>query len=296
MHTQSAAEYWHRSGSLVHTDPLGKKDADDPRQRAHLRVRRHAARPGRRPAGPRHRPTTCPTRATTGRCCARLLDALDAWVQGRHGAARRASIRASTSGTLVDWRQTDTGFPALPGVRYPEVIQQPPALDYGPDFCDEGHHHHRAAAQCWASTSCCVPKSGRDGNDLGTLLPPEVAVPLATTPAGTCAAATSAPKAMLVSLPGSYIPFPRHRADRNATRRPAAIARRTLRQFREVPPALRNRVRGHGPPALPASRRRETPGGDRPKTTARVCRPVRLYEDEASFFSLGAGLRPRRNR
>src|SRR5262249_34202842 len=24
MHTQSAAEYWHRSGSLVHTDPLGK--------------------------------------------------------------------------------------------------------------------------------------------------------------------------------------------------------------------------------------------------------------------------------
>src|SRR5262249_50477197 len=23
MHTQSAAEYWHRSGSLVHTDPLG---------------------------------------------------------------------------------------------------------------------------------------------------------------------------------------------------------------------------------------------------------------------------------
>ena len=25
MHTQSAAEYWHRSGSLVHTDPLGKR-------------------------------------------------------------------------------------------------------------------------------------------------------------------------------------------------------------------------------------------------------------------------------
>ena len=27
LHTQSAAEYWHRSGSLVHTDPLGKADA-----------------------------------------------------------------------------------------------------------------------------------------------------------------------------------------------------------------------------------------------------------------------------
>src|SRR5262249_20062309 len=26
MHTQSAAEYWHRSGSLVHTDPLATQD------------------------------------------------------------------------------------------------------------------------------------------------------------------------------------------------------------------------------------------------------------------------------
>src|SRR5947199_6966086 len=26
MHTQSAAEYWHRSGSLVHTDPLAARD------------------------------------------------------------------------------------------------------------------------------------------------------------------------------------------------------------------------------------------------------------------------------
>ena len=30
MHTQSAAEYWHRSGSLVHTDTLGTKDAEIP--------------------------------------------------------------------------------------------------------------------------------------------------------------------------------------------------------------------------------------------------------------------------
>ena len=30
FHTQSSSEYWHRSGSLVHTDPLGKKDAEIP--------------------------------------------------------------------------------------------------------------------------------------------------------------------------------------------------------------------------------------------------------------------------
>ncbi len=27
MHTQCSAEYWHRSGSLVHTDPRGAADA-----------------------------------------------------------------------------------------------------------------------------------------------------------------------------------------------------------------------------------------------------------------------------
>jgi hypothetical protein len=30
FHTQSSSEYWHRSGSLVHTDPLGKTDAEIP--------------------------------------------------------------------------------------------------------------------------------------------------------------------------------------------------------------------------------------------------------------------------
>ena len=30
MHTQTSAEYWHRSGSLVHTTPDGKADAEIP--------------------------------------------------------------------------------------------------------------------------------------------------------------------------------------------------------------------------------------------------------------------------
>src|SRR5205085_3155847 len=30
FHTQSSSEYWHRSASLVHTDPLGKQDAEIP--------------------------------------------------------------------------------------------------------------------------------------------------------------------------------------------------------------------------------------------------------------------------
>ena len=51
MHTQSAAEYWHRSGSLVHTDTLGTKDVDIP---ANVRIYAFGGTqhgPARRPPG-----------------------------------------------------------------------------------------------------------------------------------------------------------------------------------------------------------------------------------------------------
>ena len=41
-------------------------------------------------------------------------------------------------GNLVAWSREQTGFPAIPGVRYPEVIHKPAALDYGPDFASRG--------------------------------------------------------------------------------------------------------------------------------------------------------------
>src|SRR5439155_11269761 len=116
MHTQSAAEYWQRSGSLVHTDPLRKKDADIPSN-----VRVYAF------GGTQHGPASDPP----GRGIAdnllnpgdykpqlrALLDALDAWV--RDGKEPPPSVYPRIDkGTLVGWSQKETGFPGLPGVRY----------------------------------------------------------------------------------------------------------------------------------------------------------------------------------
>src|SRR5205823_9536521 len=137
MHTQSAAEYWHRSGSLVHTDPLGKKDVVIPDN-----VRVYAF------GGTQHGPASYPP--TRGALADNLLnpgdyrpflrallDALDAWV--RDGTPPPPSVYPRLDqGTLVGWKQKDTGFPAIPGVRYPDVIQCPAALDYGPDFSSRG--------------------------------------------------------------------------------------------------------------------------------------------------------------
>jgi hypothetical protein len=213
IHMQSAAEYWHRSGSLVHTDPLGTKDAEIPDT---VRIfafggTQHgpaADPPGRGLADNLHNPGDYRPYLRA------LLDAIDAWV--RDGTPPPASVYPRIDhGTLVDWRPPHTGFPALPGIRYPEVIQRPSFLNYGPDFAAHkiitkeppeviGHYVVR------------VPKSGADGNDLGTLLPPEVAVPLATYTGWNLRRREAGAEGMLASLTGSYIPFARTAAERQA--------------------------------------------------------------------------------
>jgi hypothetical protein len=214
MHTQSAAEYWHRSGSLVHTDTLGRTDAAIP-----ANVRIYAF--GGTQHGPASRP---PGRGVADNLLnpgdyrpflRALLDALDAWV--RDGTEPPASVypRVDQS-TLVDWSQEATGFPALPGVRYPEVIQRPSALDVGSDFATKGIVGHEPP-RILGHYTVLVPKSDADGNDLGCLLPVEVAVPLATYTGWNLRRRDVGAEGMLASLAGSYIPFPATEAVRQAS-------------------------------------------------------------------------------
>jgi hypothetical protein len=211
MHTQSAAEYWHRSGSLVHTDPQGSRDTDIPDN-----VRIFAF------GGTQHGPAADPP----GKGIAEnlnnpgdyrpylraLLDALDAWV--KDGTAPPPSVYPRIDqGTLVYWSQKSTGFPSLPGVRYPEVIQRPSYLDFGPDFLTKGFvtiEPPKAGGHYFVM----VAKSGADGNDLGSLSPPEVAVPLATYTGWNLRRRDVGAEGMLANLLGSYIPFAKTKADR----------------------------------------------------------------------------------
>jgi hypothetical protein len=211
MHTQSAAEYWHRSGSLVHTDPLGRQDVIVPEM-----VRVYAF------GGTQHGPAAYPPKKGIAdnlmnpgdyRPFLRaLLEALDAWV--KDGTLPPASVYPRIDRkTLVDWWLESTGFPALPGVRYPEVIQRPSALDYGPHFLSKGIIAVEPP-KVLGNYVVLVPRSDPDGNDLGTLLPPEVAVPLATYAGWNLRRREAGAEAMLAGLLGSYLPFPATRAER----------------------------------------------------------------------------------
>lgn len=229
MHTQSAAEYWHRAGSLVHTRSDSQSDAAIPPN-----VRIYAF------GGTQHGPAADPP----GRGIAdnltnpgdykpqlrALLDALDAWVKDDTKPPDSVFPRID-KGTLVDWSQKSTGFPALPGVRYPEVIQTPGYYDHGKEF-SQGILT-KLPPELLGTYPVKVPKCDEDGNDLGTLLPVEVAVPLATYTGWNLRRREVGAEAMLASLAGSYIPFARTKAEREANGDPRKSIEERYGSFKE---------------------------------------------------------------
>ncbi|MCF6311558.1 MAG: hypothetical protein L3J39_03820 [Verrucomicrobiales bacterium] len=211
LHTQSTSEYWNRSGSLVHTDPLGKKDVAIPDN-----VRLYFF------GGTQHGPSSFPPKQGDGqtlgnpgnfkpylRC---LLLALDRWSAGGQPAPPSVYPKIS-EGTLVAWTQNATGFPNIPGIRYPGVIQQPSYLDFGPSWQSDGIVENQPPLPR-GDYRVLVPKSDADGNDVACLSPPEVAVPVATYTSWRLRKKAAGAENELLALQGSYIPFPLSKKER----------------------------------------------------------------------------------
>jgi hypothetical protein len=214
MHTQSSGEYWTRSGSLPHTDPLGVRDSDVPE-----RVRFYTF------GGSQHGPAGWPPAKGTGQNLPNpadykpflraLLLALDCWA--KDGTPPPQSVYPTLrAGTLVDWRSAGTGFPNIPNVRYPEIIQQPYWLDFGPRWSKE-RIIDLQPPRVRGEYKVLAPACGPDGNELGCLLPAEVAVPVATYTGWNLRSSDASGEGQLVSLTGSFIPFPKTAADREQT-------------------------------------------------------------------------------
>jgi len=224
MHTQSAAEYWHRAGSLVHTDAAGTKDAEIP---ANVRIYAFG--------GTQHGPASDPPSRGNADNLANpadyrpflrgLLVALDHWVKDNKTPPPSVYPLLSEK-SLVHWDRKSSGFPNLPGVRFPNVIQAPAYCDHGPDFATTGIlsvHPPKVIGHY----KVFVPRSDSDGNDLGTLLVPDVAVPLATYTGWNLRRKNIGADGQLASLLGSYIPFAKTKAERERTKDPrAAISER----------------------------------------------------------------------
>lgn len=226
MHTQSSSEYWHRAGSLVHTDPQGKRDATLPPE-----VRVYCFGGTQHGAGSGVPATTPGNGQLIGNpadyrpLLRALLIALDEWVQTDKQPPPSAYPKVA-DGTLVGWRESESGWHAVPGVRYPEVIQQPEHLDRGPEF----YRFRRSSIEPPISKGfygAKVPAYDADNNERGTLQLPTVAVPIGTYTSWNLRSRSVGAENELLGLSGGFIPFTKLAAERTlrGDPRPALLER-----------------------------------------------------------------------
>ena len=204
MHTQSSSEYWHRAGSLTHTDPLGTRDA-----RAQRHVRFYTF------GGTQHGPASYPPTKGDGAYIKNpadfrpimrsLLLKLDGWVQGKKMPA--SVIPTIKSGSLVHWEQHSVGFPDIPGTRFPTVIHQPNDWYYGDVWESDRSQVLTHPPTMRNDYRVLVPRTDPDGNEIGCIQPPEVAVPLGTYASWNLYPDDHPAQTDLVGLAGAFFPF-----------------------------------------------------------------------------------------
>jgi len=216
--TNTSAEYWRGDCSLIHTDSGGRGDVEPPDfVRAYLF------------AGTQHTPGALPPLAEDPNTGSRglqrfnvtdyapLLRAalvnLDRWVSEGVEPPASAFPRLG-DGTAVEAESTATFFRGIPGVRFPDRIVRPLRLDFGPDI-ERGIAAY--PPKTGATYRTYVSAIDADGNEIAGIRPPELAAPLATLTGWNPRHPDQGVPGDLMSMMGSTLPFPRTRAEREAS-------------------------------------------------------------------------------
>ena len=227
MHLDSASEYWHRSGSLVVTDPLGERDSTLPPE---VRVYVFGGTQHSPASGPAGRGQLPPSPTDYRPFQEALLLALDRWIA--NGEPPPPSVRPRIAdGTLVGWRAGQAGWTPLPGVRYPAVIQQPELLDYGPSFRERRRIDRHPPVRTGKEYRVLVPALDQDNNERGLLNMPSVAAPVATFTGWNLRSPEIGAPDELLRLTGGYVPFPRTAAAGAAAGDPRRAVTERYRDF-----------------------------------------------------------------
>ena len=211
--TNTSFEYWGSAASLIHTAPDGKSDAQlSPSVRIFfLAGLDHISGPslppefaqgemrGQEPVNPN----------PVGWLFRALLTDMDQWVS-KDVSPPDSRYPHLEDGTLV--ARAMLQFPKIPGVALPSDPQQVLHIDFGPEWKDGVIT--REPPKPGLAFSVLVPRVDKDGNDLGGVTIPELAVPLATYTGWNLRDASIGAPTQRVSFLGSYIPFPRSAEER----------------------------------------------------------------------------------
>jgi hypothetical protein len=215
FYTNSSYEYWGRAASLFHTTIDGLEDAPLPSNvRAYLL------------AAGQHGVAGFPPTRTIGQQLSnpldyrwvmrRLLVSMNRWITSGVEPPPSAYPRLD-QGTLVPLDKLK--FPRIPSVNGPAAPHKAYRADYGPDFISKGIVSQEPP-KVGSSFPILVPQVDADGNELAGIRVPELSVPLATYTGWNLFNERSGPPDVLSSMQGSFIPFPRTRADRERTNDP----------------------------------------------------------------------------
>jgi hypothetical protein len=147
-----------------------------------------------------------------------LVVALDDWAD-RGIAPPPSNYPRVEEGTLVGLAEMRAAFPSVPGVRLPTALNELALPDFGSGFGPTGGRVSKLPPSLGARYQVLVPKTDRDGLELGGIRSVEVSAPTATL-TGWNVRATGRRADDLCGLSGATIPFAKTKAEREANKDP----------------------------------------------------------------------------
>lgn len=202
IETNTSTEYWQKGASLLHTDPLGRRDIEVPKTVRLYMVAgtQHGGRAGLTTASgnclyPRNPHSPAPALRA-------LLVALDRWVtEGTEPPASR--VPTLGAGTLVSPGRV--GFSAIPGVQVPPTGNH---LTLFGDWTNPEHQEGKTYVPLVSGVDA-------DGNEVAGIRLPGIAAPVGTYTGWNFYKAPY-PEGELCDRDGAYVAFARTKAERGA--------------------------------------------------------------------------------
>ena len=214
FYTYSSTEYWARFGALAYTTTDGAKELPlNPESRLYfISGTPHSIGPFPPSKDVRgNQWSNLPNYARPTWAFRALLLDLDEWT------AKGTRPPDSVYPRLGDLaRRQDVKFPHIPGVEFPGWMPRIWRLDFGPDYATKGVIDREPPA-LGEQFTVLVPVVKPDGNDIGGIELPEIAVPLGTFTGWNYALPVLPNLDYLAGLFGSFIPFARTADERKSS-------------------------------------------------------------------------------
>lgn len=210
FYINTSYEYWSRAGSLIHTSPDGKRDLPlmDNVRIYFLAGLQHFSDPFPPERDKELLGQNLPNPNPVLYFWRALFVAMDEWV--RDGKAPPPSRYPKLSDkTLVN--RDELNFPKIPNVHLPERVHQAFHLDFGPGW--KNRIITKQPPAVGKPFPVFVPQVDKDGNDFGGVRLPQLDVPLASYTGWNLRDPKTGMANERVSFIGSYLPFPKTKAD-----------------------------------------------------------------------------------